>query len=84
MLPWPGRHWAPVPCAEPGTTSIKCPARWRGRDYLITITASDGQVEIEPTPDVKLEIPLEVWMQIAPLLTAMALKVTTRDLPPPG
>lgn len=81
MLPWPGRQWEIVPDAEPGTRSIKFPAVWCDTALQCTATASDDQVTLEPLAGLRLEIPLAVWMQIAPHMTALAHSEPP-DLPP--
>lgn len=82
VLPWPGRKWEIVPTAEPGTTAVRFPAVYRGIQLQCTAKASRGQVTLEPLAGVELEIPLEVWMQITPYMTAVALGGSDDDLPP--
>lgn len=77
VLPWPGRRWELVPCAEPGTTAVRFPAVYRGIHLQCTAKAGDNQVTLEPLAGVELEIPLDVWMSLAPYMTVAAL--TARD-----
>lgn len=82
VLPWPGRKWELVPCAEPGTTTVSLPCVHRGLQRLGTATASSDGIALEGAAGDRIEIPPDVWLQLAPFLTAAMLKHGGESLPP--
>ena len=76
MLRSSKRHgWLFVPTAEPGSRSIAFPAVYDGVHVLVSATAHNDQISLDPIPGKRLEVSLEVWMSVAPFLTAVALSL---------
>jgi hypothetical protein len=76
VLPSSKRHgWLFVPTAEPGSRTIAFPAVYDGVHVLVSATAHNDQISLDPVPGKRLEVSLEVWMTVAPFLTAVALSL---------
>lgn len=61
-----------VPDANPGARTIAFPATVNGVQVQMTAVAHDDQIDLYPIASRRIEIPLDVWHQVAMFLTVAA------------